>query len=136
MQRTFAFFVLAALTAFGATASADELILKHDRFRNNLQAWSIPSYWSGKLELADDGEGKVLKLVGTSGKRGAFGRATAGFRQRELFAGTRVLITVTAKGGAIFWPDCWSIIPASSVRNTGRAERSSSQAISKPSISK
>ena len=93
---------LVLLLTVGVAASADELILKHDRFRNNLQAWNVPSYWSGKLELAADGDGKVLKLAGTSGKRGAFGRATASFRQRELFAGTRVLITVAAKGEGDF----------------------------------
>jgi len=102
MKKALVFLVFAALTAFGTAASADELILKHDHFKRNLQAWSIPSYWSGKLALADDGGRKVLKLTGVPGKRGKFGRATATLRQRELFAGTTVLVTVTAKGDGDF----------------------------------
>lgn len=98
MRICFGHLVLAMLLMFGAAASADELILKHDRFKRNLQAWSIPKYWSGKLALVDDGVRKVMRLAGTDGKRGAFGRATAAFRQRELFAGTTILVTVTAKG--------------------------------------
>jgi lysophospholipase L1-like esterase len=94
--------VLAVLLTFLSAASADELILRHDRFERNLHTWNVPSYWSGKLELADDGGRKVLKLVGTSGKRGAFGRATAGFSKHELFAGTKVLISVEAKGKGEF----------------------------------
>lgn len=98
MKKALVFGVLAALLAFCAAASADELILKHDHFKRNLQAWSIPKYWSGKLELADDGGRKVLKLSGANGKRGAFGRAFAASRPREFFAGTTILVTVTAKG--------------------------------------
>lgn len=89
--------LLAALTV-GAAAFADELILKHDHFKHNLQSWSIPSYWSGKLALVDDGGRKVLQLVGTPGKKSAFGRALANFRQHELFAGTTILVKVAAKG--------------------------------------
>ena len=102
MKKCFGWLILAALLAVGTAAFADELILKHDRFKHNLQSWNIPSYWSGKLELADDGGNKVLKLTGTTGKKGAFGRAAANFRQRELFAGTTVLVTVTAKGEGDF----------------------------------
>ena len=71
------FLALAAMLAAGAAAFADELVLKHDSFKRNLHGWGIPSYWSGKLELADDGGRKVLRLAGRTGKKGAFGRATA-----------------------------------------------------------
>lgn len=94
--------VLAVLLTFLSAASADELILRHDRFERNLHTWNVPSYWSGKLELADDGGRKVLKLVGTPGKKGAFGRATSGISKHELFAGTKVLISVEAKGKGEF----------------------------------
>ena len=105
MKSMFVSFVLAALTAFGAAASADELILKHDRFERNLHAWNVPAYWSGKLELADDAGGKVLKLVGTPGKKAACARAfAAGAPSHELFAGTKVLISVAAKGKGVFLP--------------------------------
>ena len=102
MKRALTFWALAVLAAVGAAVSADELILKHDHFKRNLQAWSIPSYWSGKLELADEDGLKVLKLTGVVGKKGAFGRAFAACRQRELFAGTTILVTVTAKGEGDF----------------------------------
>ena len=98
MKKRFGYLVLAAMLTLGAAVFADELVLKHDHFERNLQAWNTPSYWSGKLELADDGGRKVLRLSGANGKRGAFGRATAAFRQRELFAGTTIFVTVSAKG--------------------------------------
>ena len=102
MSRRSFFLALAVMLAAGAAAFADELVLKHDSFKRNLQAWKIPAYWSGKLELAGDGGRKVLKLTGRPGKKGTFGRATAGFRQSELFAGTTILVTVDAKGQGDF----------------------------------
>ena len=102
MKKRFWWLVLTAMLSVGAAAFADELILKHDRFKHNLQSWNIPSYWSGKLDLADDGGTKVLKLAGTTGKKGAFGRAFAELRPHELFAGTTMLVTVSAKGKGDF----------------------------------
>ena len=102
MKKRLGWLASAVMLAVVTAASADELILKHDRFKHNLQAWNIPSYWSGELALVDDGGGKVLKLAGTNGKRGAFGRAAANFRQQELFAGTTILVTVSAKGEGDF----------------------------------
>ena len=102
MKMRLGWLVLTAMLAVGTAASADELILKHDRFKHNLQSWNIPPYWSGKLTLAEEGGTKVLKLAGTTGKRGVFGRAFADFRQHELFAGTTMLVTVSAKGEGEF----------------------------------
>ena len=96
------FLALAAMLATVAAEHADELVLKHDRFKRNLHGWSIPSYWSGKLELADDGGRKVLRLAGRTGKKGAFGRATANFGKSELFAGTTMLVSISAKGEGEF----------------------------------
>ena len=102
MKKRSFFLVLAVMLTAGAAAFADELVLKHDRFQRSLQAWKTPGYWSGKVELAEDGGRKVLKLTGLPGKKGTFGRATAGFRQSELFAGTTILVTVDAKGRGDF----------------------------------
>lgn len=129
MKRCLVLLFLAVLTA---SAFADELILKHDRFKHNLQSWKIPSYWSGKLSLADDGGRKVLKLAGTTGKKGAFGRAFAEFRQRELFAGTTILVSVTAKGEGellagllVYHPGVKrpEYLPGKAVRLTGEFKR-------------
>ena len=102
MKSRFWFPLLAALLGFGAAASADELVLKRDDFRRNLQSWSIPSYWSGTLKLVEDGGRKVMRLAGARRGKTAFGRAFAGIRRQELFAGTKMLICVDAKGEGEF----------------------------------
>ena len=102
MNIRFRLSLLAALLCFGAAAHADELVLKHDDFRRTLQSWSIPSYWSGTVKLVEDGGRKVMRLAGARRGKAAFGRAFAGFRQQELFAGTKILISVAAKGEGEF----------------------------------
>jgi lysophospholipase L1-like esterase len=104
--------LLLAVSAFGVGASADELVLKQDDFKRNLHNWQIPSYWSGKLGLAEDSGRKVMKLSGATRKGKTFGRAYAEFKQALVFAdycwyngcfsGTRMLIRVAAKGEGEF----------------------------------
>lgn len=101
-----------ALAAFGVGARADELVLKQDDFKRNLHNWQIPSYWSGKVGLAEDSGRKVMKLAGATRKGKTFGRAYAEFKQEPVFtekywcygcfAGTRMLIRVVAKGEGEF----------------------------------
>lgn len=108
------FFILIFVTLISNNTilKAEEISLMRDDFKiqKNYNKWRVPSYWQGLLEYSDDGGRKVLKLSSTTNRSKKFGRAHGRMLYLNLYAGTELLVSVTAKGngdmryGVLYYP--------------------------------